>query len=147
MTNISNAITNRITKNKEVVIENLKKIPIVQVVCEKSGIARSTYYRWHHDDEEFAQQADEALASGRNFINDLAESQLLKAIQNGDMTGIIFWLKHNHHQYGNRLELTANIKSNNEPLSDEQQAMLRKALELASLIPELEVLDTTSNGN
>lgn len=147
MTNTSNALTNRITKNKELVIENLKKIPIVQVVCEKSGIARSTYYRWHHDDEEFAQEADEALASGRGFINDLAESQLLKAIQNGDMTGIIFWLKHNHHQYGNRLELTANIKSNNEPLSEEQQALITKALELASLIPQSEVMDGDTYGD
>lgn len=147
MTNTPPAITNRKSKNKEVVIENLKKIPIVQVVCEKSGIARSTYYRWHHDDEEFAQQADEALASGRSFINDLAESQLLKAIQNGDMTGIIFWLKHNHYQYGNRLELTANIKSNNAPLSEEQQALITKALELASLIPQSEVMGRDTYGD
>lgn len=145
MTNTPPAITNRRAKNKEVIIENLKRIPIVQVVCEKSGIGRSTYYRWHNEDEEFARLADEALASGRGFINDLAESQLLKAIQNNDLTAIIFWLKHNHRQYGNRLELTAKIKSDNTPLTDEQQALITKALELASLIPQLDVPNEVSH--
>lgn len=48
-------------KNKELVIQQLKKTPIVQVSCEKVGIGRATFYRWKQEDQDFATMADEAL--------------------------------------------------------------------------------------
>lgn len=144
---MSNSIIERIEKNKELLIEQLKKVPIVQIACEKTGVGRSTYYRWRNEDEEFVRKADESIATGRNFINDLAESQLLKAIQNNDLTAIIFWLKHNHRQYGNRIELTAKVKNENTPLTLEQESLINKALELASLSPSLEVEKVENNGS
>jgi hypothetical protein len=45
------------------------------------------------------------------------------------------------------LELTAKIKSDNTPLTDEQQTLITKALELASLIPQSEVLENESHGD
>ena len=139
MTNPSLSVAKRVSKGKEMMLEQLKKVPIIQVVCEKSGISRATYYRWRIEDNDFAQQADMSLAVGRSFINDLAESQLLKSIQNNDLTAIIFWLKHNHKQYGNRLELSAEVKSDLSSLSKEQEDAIKQALELASLTPILEV--------
>jgi hypothetical protein len=32
-------------------------------------------------------------------MNDMAESQLLNAVRDGNMTGIIFWLKSRHKAY------------------------------------------------
>jgi hypothetical protein len=89
-------IDKRQTKEKELLLEQFRKMPIVQIACEKTGIGRATYYRWRKDDQKFANQADLALEDGNRLINDIAESQLLSAIRDKNMTAIIFWLKSHH---------------------------------------------------
>jgi hypothetical protein len=86
-------------KNKKEIVSQLRKTPIVQFACERTGIGRSTYYKWRADDLIFARAADRALEAGRFFINDLAESKLIKLIQEDNVTSIIFWLKCNHPKY------------------------------------------------
>lgn len=90
---------NKIDKQKKAVIDQLRKTPIVQVACERIGVGRSTYYKWRKCDTTFARVADKALEAGRFFINDLAESKLLRLVQDSNLTSIIFWLKHNHPKY------------------------------------------------
>jgi len=123
-------------KNKELLIEQLKKTPIVQVSCEKVGIGRATFYRWKLDDQDFATRADEALLEGSSLVNDVAESQLMSAIRDKNLTAIIFWLRHHHPSYATKVEVTARLKADNEILTPEQEALVTKALKLASLIPE-----------
>jgi len=118
-------------KEKMVFIEQLKKMPIVEVVCNKSGVSRATFYRWKKEDTEFAKQADESLSTGKHLISDLAESMLINAIKNGDMRGIIFWLKHNKDEYRNRVEISGSIKQIREELTEDEVEILHKALELA----------------
>ena len=124
----------RVSTNKEEVIEKLKQLPIIQVVCEKVGISRATYYRWRNDDPKFTKLADTALREGRLLINDIAESQLLTAIKDQNMTAIIFWLKYNHPSYTTRVEITANTKIIDDKLTPEQQETLKNALILGSLL-------------
>jgi len=62
-------------------LEEIKKVPIVQVACEKTGLSRNTVYRWKREDKEFAKAFDEALADGVNYVNDMSESQLLQLIK------------------------------------------------------------------
>ncbi len=119
-------------KIKLALIEQFKQMPIVEVACKKIGISRASYYRWRKSQKIFAKEADEALTYGRQFINDMAESQLLQAIKEGNLTGIIFWLKNNHKGYMNKLELSGKIKTEAK-LSKEQQAIIKKALELSFL--------------
>jgi len=133
MNNSESKITKRQSEQKSELLELLKKVPIVQVACEKLGIGRATYYRWHKDDAIFAEQADEAIQRGKHFINDMAESQLISEIKEKNMTAIIFWLKHNHPTYGNRLELTTNLNNKSPVLSKEQSEMVAKALALGGL--------------
>lgn len=90
-------------KDKKALVVQLRKTPIVQLACERVGVARSTYYRWRADDRIFARAADHAIEGGKFFINDLAESKLMQLIQNNNLTAIIFWLKHNHPMYTNRV--------------------------------------------
>ena len=47
---MDNTIEKRQSKNKEQLLEILKKTPIVQIACEKAGVGRATYYRWRKDD-------------------------------------------------------------------------------------------------
>lgn len=89
-------------KVKKQIVELLDKTPVLLSVCARVGIARSTFYRWKDDDLVFSREVEEALENGRQTINDLAISQLLGKIKDGDNTCIIFWLKHNHPDFYKR---------------------------------------------
>jgi hypothetical protein len=130
-----NTVDKRQTKNKEELLEQLKKRPIVQIACEKAGIGRATYYRWRKEDPKFAEKADQALQEGSLLVNDMAESQLMSAIRDKNLTAIIFWLKNHHPSYATKVEVTAKLKADNESLTPEQEALVTRALQLAALIP------------
>lgn len=127
------SIVKRQSKNKELLLEILKKTPIVQIACEKANIGRATYYRWHKDDPEFAQASDQALLDGNLLVNDMAESQMMSAIKDKNMTAIIFWLKHHHPAYLTKVEITSG--SHEEKLSPEEQDSVKKALIMAGIVP------------
>lgn len=115
-------------KKKELV-EQLRKTPVIEVACKKIGIGRATFYRWKKRDQKFAEEAEFALNEGSQLINDMAESQLITSIKNGNMTGIIFWLKNHHKQYSPKLEVTT--KSADLPLTEEQKETIRRSLSMA----------------
>lgn len=122
-------------REKELIVEQLKKTPIIQVVCEKLSIARANFYRWRKEDKEFARKVDDALFVGKHLVNDLAESMLISAIKNQNMTAIQFWLRHNHKNYSNRIELSGKLKTDDK-LTPEQEQEITRALKLASLIED-----------
>lgn len=128
-------IEKRQSKNKEQLLEILRKTPIVQIACEKAGVGRASYYRWRKEDADFAQQSDQALQDGSLLVNDMAESQLMSAIKDKNMTAIIFWLKHHHPAYATKVEVTTTSKDKEIYLTDEQKELLNKALEMAALVP------------
>lgn len=78
------------------------------------------------------------------MVNDMAESQLISAIKDKNMTAIIFWLKHHHRAYRTRIELDANIKQEQQELTPEQAEMVAQALRLSGLtsLPEGETNGT-----
>lgn len=129
---MNNDLQDRTQQNRQLMVEQLKKTPVVQIACEKTGIARSTFYRWKEEDPEFAKEADQALAEGVALVNDMAESQLLSAIRDRNISAIFYWLNHRHSAYSNKLEITAKVKD--ETLSPEQEELIKKALKHASLI-------------
>jgi len=92
---------------KKLVVEQLKKNPIIQFVCERSGVSRATFYRWQKEDADFTKEVNEAIKEGVALVSDVAESQLLSAIKDKNMTAIIFWLKNRHAAYTTRVEVNA----------------------------------------
>ena len=121
-------------KTREIVIEQLKKTPIVQIACEKIGISRATYYRWKKENQEFAKAADEAITEGEMLITDMSESQLISLIKNKNFAAIQLWLRHHHPKYTNKVEMTGNLNVKEEPLTPEQAALVEKALKLAGVL-------------
>lgn len=119
-------------QTKELFIEQLKKTPVVQVCCEKLNISRATFYRMKASDKKFNREADNALAEGRQLVNDIAESRLMTAIQNGNLSSIMYWLRFNHPLYGNKIEISGSINTVNE-LTPEQLKDIKKALALANV--------------
>lgn len=118
-------------KEKTLLIEQLRKMPIVEIACSKANVSRATFYRWKKNDPEFEKEADEALSMGKSLISDVAESQLISAIKGGNMRGIIFWLQHNKEEYRNKVELSGSLRQIREDLTEDEVEMLRQALELA----------------
>lgn len=125
-------------KTKEIIVEQLKKTPIVQIACEKASIARATFYRWRKADKDFAQKVDKALSEGINLVNEMAESQLISAIKDQNMTAIMFWLKHHKQVYSNKLEIKGKVTTEYE-LSKEEKEIIKKALEKSSLLSDGEI--------
>lgn len=128
----SAVIEARKAREQALLLEQLRKVPIVSIACEKAGIGRATYYRWKKDDAEFSKAADEALAEGTHLVNDMAESQLLAAIRDNNLGAVMYWLKHRNPNYNNKLEVTARLKQIDDELTPEQEAAITEALRLAS---------------
>lgn len=119
------------TQQKQVFLEHLRKIPIVQVACEKAGIARATIYRWKKESKKFQKDMGEALTEGEALINDMSESQLISLIRDKNYPAISFWLRHRNPKYRERVEVTGSIQTK-EKLTKEEAKLVRKALRLAS---------------
>lgn len=120
-------------QDKKKLLAQLTKTPIVEAACKQVGLPRSTYYRWRKEDESFAESCDETIELSVGRINDLAESQLINAIKDRNMSAITFWLKHHHSSYRSKIELNATINSIQQELTPEQASTVARALELAGL--------------
>ncbi len=127
-----NIIVKRIAEKKKDVLEQLQRLPIVQVACQKAGISRATYYRWRNKSKKFAKEADEAISEGVEIVNDLSESQLITAIKNQNFSAIRFWLQNRHKSYANKVEVLDRGMSDNQNLTKEQKKIVKEALRLAS---------------
>jgi len=119
-------------KQKASLLEELTRMPIVEIACKKAGVGRTTYYRFRKADPDFANQADDALQEGIALMNDMAETGLLQGIKNQEFTSIAFWLKHRHKKYSPKLEITGAIKTD-QSLTPEQEELIQKALKLAGV--------------
>jgi len=86
-------------KTKALILEQLRKTPILQIASEKIGIARMTLHRWRLDDSDFNKAVEEALSEGCILINDLAESQLINAIKDRNLQAVTYWLRFHHPTY------------------------------------------------
>lgn len=119
-------------KVKDAFLAELKRIPIIQVSCEKNNISRNSVYRWRNEDEKFKKEMDDALIEGEALVNDMSESQLLSLIKDGNFSALSFWLRHRNPKFKNRIEITTKDEKQ-ENLSPEQVVIVRKALRIASL--------------
>ena len=81
------------------IIEELERTPIIQVVCEKFGISRQTFYRWMNESEDSFNDVNKALGFGIGLVNDVAESNVLTGIKNKDAAYTKYWLSHRHEAY------------------------------------------------
>lgn len=137
-------------RNKSNFLDCIKTTPVIQAVCQKTGVSRATYYRWRKEDVEFKKRSDIAMKKGVHFINDMAESQLISQIKNSNMTAIIFWLKNHHKTYSeNKIYLSQDEQEklsrllNSIDMNDFYQTIIKKlangeiSKSTASLLPSI----------
>jgi hypothetical protein len=114
---------------KENIIGELRKTPIIKTACEKAGIGRATFYRWLEEDEKFKRDIESALRDGRLLTNDTAESKLLEAIEAGNMTALIYWLKNNDERYREKRQISGSIEQKiSRELTQEEKKMIERAV-------------------
>jgi len=129
-------------ENRKVLLEQLRKTPVVQVACQKAGVSRATYYRWRKQSKAFTQDADAALLEGILLINDMAESQLVSAIREKNFPAIRFWLQNHHSVYASKVEVTAKLAGEDKKLTKGQKALIRQALKFAAVVSDESVTST-----
>ena len=79
----------RQSKKKLVLQELEKSHGVVTQACMKAKVSRAQFYRWWNQDEKFRQECDDIQESAVDYV----ESQLFKQIEQGNITGQIFYLK------------------------------------------------------
>lgn len=125
-------IVKRQEREKQLLLDNLKRMPIIEAACSKSGISRATFYRWKQDDLEFAKAAEKAQEEGDALIGDVAVSKVIKGINEDNLSAAMYWLNHRDSRFSNKVEITTNSKIQ-EALTPEQQEAVNKALVLTGL--------------
>jgi predicted DNA binding protein len=131
-------------KIKKQFLDELRRIPIIQVACERTNVSRTSVYRWKNRHPEFAKEIEEALAEGEALVNDMSENQLLVMIRDKNWSAISFWLRHRNPKFKDKVEITTKIID--DKLSPEQEQIVRKALELGSIIKKEDDNQNKSNG-
>ena len=98
---------------KETLLQALESsLGIVSTACTRSGISRSSFYKWYKEDEEFRKKVDEI----DNLKLDFVESKLFKNIENEKEKSIIFYLQHKGHKRGYIQKQNINLTSNQEDI-------------------------------
>ncbi len=92
-------IEKRQAEQKEALLGQLRRYPIIQVACEKADVGRATYYRWRDEDPTFALAADKAIIEGEELFNDLAEHQLMALMKDKHWPAIHYWLDKRHPKF------------------------------------------------
>ena len=126
----------RIAKQKELLLSQLEKTPIIQIACEKLEIGRTTFYRWRKDDSKFDEACYKALDKGVDLVNDLAQSKLVALIQEGNFSSIRFWLQTHHAKYANKLEIRTEKPHELSDAEKEQLQQAYKQLGILTINPE-----------
>lgn len=133
----SKKIRERIATEKKLFIEQLRKTPVISVVCERVSVSRATAYRWLAKDKKFQGDVQEALAEGTEMVNDMAVSALISGIAEKNLGAVKFWLSNKSKDFSPKLEVSTNHdKQNVQSLTKEQEELIRNAVSLADTIEE-----------
>ena len=98
---------------KETLLEALENgLGIVSTACNRTGISRSSFYKWYHEDQEFRKKVDDI----DNVKLDYVETKLFKNIENEKEKSIIFYLQHKGHKRGYVQKQNINLTSNEEDI-------------------------------
>lgn len=83
---------------KAKLLEYLKDSGNISYACKRAGVSRETYYKWRRS-RVFSEEADLAIELGKEFVNDLAHTQLIQNIQHGHIGAVKFQLASCHPDY------------------------------------------------
>jgi len=80
------------TTLKKQILERLTKNFTISSACRATGIDRKTFYRWILEDAGFKREAYENIQESKKDVTDMAYTQLVRLINNGNLTASMYWL-------------------------------------------------------
>lgn len=84
------AKSDKIVHNKKMLLLALEKsLGIVSTACQQAKISRDTYYRYYNEDPEFRKKVEDL----NEVVLDFGESKLFEAMNDNNVSSIIFFLK------------------------------------------------------
>jgi hypothetical protein len=86
-------------RKSKLFLEELRNTPVVSAVCKQLGLSRQTIFRWIKEDLDFKKEYEECMTQGIGNVNDLATSQTINKIKQGDSGMIKYWLSHNDDRF------------------------------------------------
>lgn len=81
------------------VLSNRRALGSISAACDEAKISRQTIYRWRNSDSDFDSYVVAAIEDAKDRFGDIAENALLKRVESGDTTAIIFALKKMRPEY------------------------------------------------
>ncbi len=114
MSDYSDTIRIRQEEIREDLLKFAEENPIDSYICKKVGIGRSTLYRWLEEDKKFKKKFKDAKRIGVSLISDIAESNIIKNIKNGNQRAAEFWVKHHKADYAPQWNTKGNFKLQHE---------------------------------
>lgn len=106
-------------EKKKQLIENLRLYKgIITNACAVVGVSRATFYNWCKEDAEFNEEVNQINEETLDFV----ESKLLKNIEKGEVTSIIFYLKTKGRNRGYQEKAEIDINSLRLPQIELQEA-------------------------
>ena len=105
-------------KQEQFLIHFRKSHGIVSFACQQVGITRACYYKWRENDPKFREKADEIEEETIDHV----ESKLYSAIDKGELTAIIFYLKTKGKKRGyvEKAEQSISVKEERTEMSREE---------------------------
>lgn len=80
-------------------LEELSKVGVVSLACERVGLSRQTVYRWKEEDIHFRNSFDEAIRMGVSAMTDLAETKLYSNVNKGNQRAIEYVLNRRKKEF------------------------------------------------
>lgn len=68
----------RRNRAREIILGELRKARSISGACEEAEVSRTQFSKWKRDDPEWAEQVEEALAAGREALEDEAVRRGMK---------------------------------------------------------------------
>jgi len=128
------------TKTK--LIEELEKNGNVSIACMKTGVHRSSFYRWKEEDKEFAEKAILAERYGRENNCDIAEHSLMINVKEKKMEAIKYLLSHNHPMYMlQKADRNETIIRHQKGLTEAEEKEIVKKYNEEDLVKQVEYTD------
>jgi hypothetical protein len=98
---------------KETMLAALESsLGVVTTACKKTGIPRSTYYKWLKEDSNFADKVKDI----ENVSLDFAESKLFEQMQDNNTSATIFYLKTKGRKRGYWEKQQFDVTTDDEPI-------------------------------
>lgn len=86
-------------RRQKKLLKCLEEDPVVSIACKKANVGRATYYEWRDNDKEFAKAVAIAMSKGDEKYCDVAMSQIMKSITEGNVRAAMFVLNNLHPKF------------------------------------------------